>query len=159
MTKRAPNNIEGLSSLYDGVTKNLEMINNADSAIESKLAAVLAGSLVVATLVLSRLQHLELLSLFGLFFLATSAAFSLAGAWPRDYPSPTVSVEKHEEYLLKTNRKLLLQLIADTGKSLGKARVINRDKSKAYKISTILFIVGTALSLTSLYIHSVKIQL
>lgn len=145
-------NIEGLAALYDGVIQKLVSLTEASTALEGKLAANLAGALVVVVFLVSETEQWRWLAILGLSINLISVICSLIGSYPRVYPSATVELKQYPGYIDMDSQTLLLQLIADCEKAAKKVKIINMKKARLYKISTSLFVVGTSLSLLSLFI-------
>ena len=143
-------NVEGLSSLYSGVTQNLEMIHSADNALENKIIGFLAASLVTITLLLDSDHSWQLFTILGVALIAISMALSLYAIWSRVYAGAAVNVSKNLDYLSMESKKLLLQLISDTEDSIDTSTKILNKKGKVYPWILTLFVLGSMISLVSL---------
>ncbi|HUC89441.1 MAG TPA: hypothetical protein VMR45_01440 [Patescibacteria group bacterium] len=157
--KRATNNVAGLTSLHAGVLHRLSAVEEANTALEGKLAAILAGSLVLLTIVLDKLRDWDLLSMFGVYFLVVAVCFCSVGAWPSEHRSSTVDVResKYRDYIVTTNRELLLRLIVTAEAAGDKLQARNKAKSQFYKIAAVSFIVGSGMCVVSFFVNTVKI--
>jgi len=157
--KHTTSNIAGLASLHAGVLHKSSAIEEANTALEGKLTAVLAGSLVLLTILLDKLQDWELLSIFGVYFLGVTVCFCSVGAWPSGHSSSTVDVRepKHRSYIVKPNRELLLKLIVTAEAAGDKLQAKNKEKSQFYKIAAVSFIVGASMCVVSFFVSTVKI--
>jgi hypothetical protein len=156
-SNQSKSNIEGLCALYAGVTQNLSMLHSADDAVEFKIGAYLAGSLVILTLVLERTHTWRVLSFLGVGLLTIGAALALFVMWSRNYHSVTVNVSENLDYLKMDNEELVKHLIADAEDSINESTKILNQKARLHPWVLGLFASGTIISLLSFYIKIVGV--
>jgi|GEM_PF-6155496 len=152
-----PNSLEGLAALYSGVSQNLTMLHDADTAIENKTLGLFAASIVALTILIDKTHHWGVLPIIGLALLGAAILASLFVISSRGYHSVAVSVGKNPEYLDMDNEELLLQLIVDADSAFDESAKILVIKAKAYNWILALFTTGFIISLLSLYIKIVKL--
>jgi hypothetical protein len=145
-------NLDGLAALYSGVLENLSIVHSADDAIENKVSAFLAASLVILTLALGRVQDWYLLTLLGAAILVISVILALMVLKSRSYHNAAVKVSDNTDYLDFENRALILQLISDCEDSISESEIILNRKAKIYPWILTLFVLGSAIILLSLYV-------
>ena len=153
MKKSVPRkNTEGLFVLFSGIAQDISIIHSADDAIESKTIAMLAGDLIIVTLIFSKSITWNWLLIAGLASIACSTVISLIILWSRSYNGITVDINKHLDYLDKDNESLILQLISDAQKSETDSNRVLTRKASLYQWSTLTFAVGVVISILSFFI-------
>jgi|GEM_PF-2040143 hypothetical protein len=158
-TKETPNNM-GLTSLYSGIIQNMSIIHSADNAIESKTTAILAGNLVVITLIFNNSEAViswQFLTIVGLLTLLASIIISLILLWSRSYGGIVVDINDNQDYLDMDDKKLILHLISDAQNSSFESNKILSRKANLYRWAVILFAIGSAISMLSFHVKFIII--
>ncbi|GMX58519.1 MAG: hypothetical protein MCSN_1730 [Candidatus Microsyncoccus archaeolyticus] len=136
-----------LKILLNSVKDRYDFITIADGAIEAKAGVLLGFEITILIGLLSfflkDLIGIKLVEgIAGVVFLIISIVLLLKSTWPRKYNAFSVDVFNHKDYLEKTERDLLNQMLSDSQK----ATLENKDKSEAkanfYRWSMYLLIVS-----------------
>lgn len=146
-------NDEALSVFYGGVLHNVEVQLDIDHAIENKINALFAASLVVSVFLAERLNNYSLLNCMGIAFLLLSALIALYSTRIKGYFTGAVSLEEHYEYTKLKNRDFLLQMMSDAETAFNEIKKRSDRKANAYTGILLSFTIGTTLSLISLLIR------
>jgi hypothetical protein len=154
---RNTKNIEGLVALYSGVSQNLSMVHDADTAVENKMVGLFAASIVILTILLDRTHTWRILTIIGVVLLSLAILTSLYAIWSKAYGAVVIRVSDYPDYIDKNNRDLVLQLIADAEDSFDESNKILEMKAKLYNWVLVLFTLGLATGLLSFYIKIVGV--
>jgi hypothetical protein len=85
----------------------------------------------------------------GLVLLAISTILLLIVNWPKNYIAISVNLFEHNEYLEKSEKDLLLQLISDAQNAFTKNNEILKTKVKLYRFAITLLIISSFLLILS----------
>jgi hypothetical protein len=149
--------VAGYTALYLGVAQNLSMIHSADDAIENKVTAFLAGSLVILALVLGRTETWRVLTFIGVSLLVIGILVAVYILRSRGYNSVAINVSENLDYLSFEQDELLLHLISDAEDSINTSTKILNEKVRLYHWVLALFVFGSATGLLSFYIKIVGV--
>lgn len=155
---KASSNVGGLTGLLDAVLAQTSNIQAADSTIDSKANNLMAAALVIVALLATQLRHqdgsLRWLTVASMFFLVVVVAIVLYGTRNRTYRGAVVDLSKHQEYFAKDDTLLLAQLIEDADAANTANSLILEDKRKLFRQAILVFIVGFALGIITLFMKS-----
>ncbi len=141
--------------MLDLLLNRFQFISNSDNAVEAKVNALLGFSVAISLVFLVEkfpeivIRSKQIEAGLGIVFLIASALIAVFVILSRKYHSGVVREEKIDERLELADEEFLSKSISDLRQSVNSNSKILKDKTKAFKFSVILFIIGVCLLILS----------
>jgi len=143
-----------LRILFESITSKFDYLSNADNCIDGKAETLMGFEIALGicylAFIIGGLEGIEFyMGVVGLVSLAISIVLLLFINWPKDYTSMSVNITEHREYLDKSEKDLLLQLISDAQNAFTKNSKILKTKAKFYRFAVTFLIISSFLLMLS----------
>ena len=149
-----------LKVLFESIKNKSDFLLNADNCLDQKSATLMGINVAIiigyVSLAIKNLDGLFLcLNVLVLLLLVTSACLLLKVGIPREYTTISIDIERYPEYLGKSERDLILQLISDAQNAFKNNKHILKEKTLLYKQGVFLLLFSASLSVLLLIIFQV----
>lgn len=140
--------------LFESIKSKFDFLSNADNSLDGKAGTLMGFEITLGigylSFIVGGLNGVKLYEgIIGLILLGASAILLLIINRPKNYMSTSVNLLDHLEYLEKTEKDLLLQLISDIQNAFTENNKILKAKVKIYKFGMALLIISTFLLILS----------
>jgi len=140
--------------LFESIKSKFDFLSNADNTLDSKAGTLMGFEITLGiayiSFIIGELEGKNFYEGFlGLVLLGFSLICFLIVNWPKSYTTISVNLFDHKEYLDKSEKDLLLQLISDAQDAFTKNKKTLDLKIKSYRIAIILLIVSSFLLMLS----------
>jgi len=140
--------------LFDSLKNKFDYLSNADNCLDGKAGTLMGIEIALAigyiSFAFSGLEDIKFYEgVTGLILLFLSTIFLLIVNWPKNYTTISVSIDDHRDYLDKSEKDLLLQLISDAQNAFTLNNKILKTKVKFYRIALFLLVVSSFLLILS----------
>jgi len=136
--------------LFESIKNKFDYLSNADNCLDSKSGTLMGFEIALGigylSFIVDGLKGIKFYEgVAGLVLLAISIILLLIVNWPKNYITISVNLFEHKEYLEKSEKDLLLQLISDTQNAFTKNNKILKAKVRLYRFAITLLIVSSFL--------------
>lgn len=149
-------NIEGLSGLLNATLAQFNVIQNADNTTDQKANNIMAASFVVIVLLASYMRDgdgaFRIMPIISMAVLLVVILLIINLTWQREYSGAIADLQENEDYYGKDNESLLVQLIVDANNAIDKNNSKLQEKQDKFRWALVIFILGLAIGILSLFI-------
>ena len=140
--------------LFESIKNKFDYLSNADNCLDGKAGTLIGFEITLGigylSFVIGGLEGVKFYEgVFGLALLGISTILLLIVNWPKNYTTISVNLVDHKEYLDKTEKDLILQLISDAQNAFTKNNKILKNKVRLYRFAIFLLIVSSFLLILS----------
>lgn len=135
-------------SLFESVKDKYDFLSDADNALDGKAGTLMGFEITFGiayiSFVINDLEGIKFYEgVIGLALLGISIIALLVVNWPKKYMTISVNPFERKEYLRKSERDLLLQLISDAQNAFTVNNKIVRGKARLYKLAITLLVMSS----------------
>lgn len=140
--------------LFDSIKSKFDYLSNADNCLDGKSGTLMGIEIALAvgyiSFAFSGLEGIKFYEgITGLVLLLLSIFLLLLVNLPKNYTTISVNIDDRKDYLDKTEKDLLLQLISDAQNAFTHNNKILKNKVKLYKFSILLLAISSLLLILS----------